>query len=56
MGCHGASCARRGGGCGEGDLNGDSNAKPSGKMRQLQYKLKAGEAGWLLKLDKATEY
>lgn len=36
--------------------DGDSNAKPSGKMRQLQYKLKAGEAGWLLKLDKATEY
>ena len=35
---------------------GDSNAKPTGKTRQLQYKLKAGEAGWLLKLDKATEY
>lgn len=31
--------------------DGDSNAKPSGKMRQLQYKLKAGEAGWLLKLE-----
>ena len=35
---------------------GDSNAKPSGKTRQLQYKLKAGEAGWLLKIDKTTEY
>ena len=35
---------------------GDSNAKPSGKTRQLQYKLKAGEAGWLLKIDKTIEY
>jgi hypothetical protein len=35
---------------------GDSNAKPTGKTRQLQYKLAAGEAGWLLKLDKTTEY
>jgi hypothetical protein len=35
---------------------GDSNAKPTGKIRQLQYKLKAGEAGWLLKIDKTTEY
>jgi len=35
---------------------GDSNAKPTGKTRQLQYKLKAGEAGWLLKIDKTTEY
>ena len=35
---------------------GDSNAKPTGKTRHLQYKLKAGEAGWLLKLDKATDY
>jgi hypothetical protein len=35
---------------------GDSNAKPSGKTRQLQYKLTQGEAGWLMKLDKATEY
>ncbi|MFM7084672.1 MAG: PliI family lysozyme inhibitor of I-type lysozyme, partial [Hyphomicrobium sp.] len=25
---------------------GDSNSKPSGKMRQLQYKLVQGEAGW----------
>ena len=35
---------------------GDSNAKPIGKTRQLQYKLKAGEAGWLLKIDKVIEY
>lgn len=35
---------------------GDSNAKPSGKTRQLQYKLTQGEAGWLMKLDKVTEY
>lgn len=27
----------------------DSNAKPSGGTRQVQYKLVAGEAGWLLK-------
>jgi len=35
---------------------GDSNAKPTGKTRQLQYKLMAGEAGWLLKIDKVIEY
>lgn len=35
---------------------GNTNANPSGKTRQLQYKLKAGEAGWLLKLDKVIEY
>lgn len=35
---------------------GDSNAKPTGKTRQLQYKLKAGEAGWLLKVGKATDF
>jgi hypothetical protein len=34
----------------------DPNAKPSGKIRQLQYKLRAGEAGWVLQLDKITEY
>ena len=33
---------------------GDPNAKPSGGMRQLQYKLKAGEAGWRLALDRVT--
>jgi hypothetical protein len=35
---------------------GDSNSKPTGQTRQLQYKLKAGEAGWILRLDKAVEY
>lgn len=36
--------------------DGDTNAKPTGKTRQLQYKLAAGEAGWKLKLDKVVEY
>lgn len=31
-------------------------AEPTGKMRQLQYKLKAGEAGWTLEVDKAIEF
>jgi hypothetical protein len=35
---------------------GDSNANPTGKTRQLQYKLKTGEAGWLLKLDRVSEF
>jgi hypothetical protein len=35
---------------------GDSNAEPTGGMRQIQYKLKAGEAGWLLKVDKVVAY
>jgi hypothetical protein len=34
----------------------DSNAKPTGKMRQFQYKLKPGEAGWILAVDKVIEY
>jgi len=34
----------------------DTNAQPTGKTRQLQYKLKSGEAGWVLRLDKAIEY
>lgn len=29
---------------------------PTGRTRQLQYKLKPGEAGWLLKLDRMIEY
>ena len=32
--------------------DGDSNAQPSGGMRQLQYKLVPGEASWQLKLDR----
>ena len=35
---------------------GDTNSKATGKTRQLQYKLKPGEAGWILRLDKALEY
>ncbi len=35
---------------------GDTNAQPSGRTRQLQYKLTQGEAGWVMKLDKALEY
>ncbi len=30
--------------------------KPTGKTRQIQYKLHAGEAGWLLKVDKVVEF
>jgi len=32
------------------------DAKPTGKMRQLQYRLKPGEAGWVLKVDRVTEF
>jgi Periplasmic lysozyme inhibitor of I-type lysozyme len=35
---------------------GDNNAQPTGKIRQLQYKLTQGEAGWVMKLDKALEF
>ncbi len=35
---------------------GDANAQPSGRTRQIQYKLKAGEAGWVLEADKIVEY
>lgn len=35
---------------------GDTNSAPSGKMRQLQYKLVPGEAGWLLKLERTVDY
>ena len=34
----------------------DTNAKATGGMRQLQYKLVAGEAGWKLELDKSTSF
>ena len=37
-------------------LQTDSNAQPSGKTRQLQYKLAPGEAGWRLDLDRVVEY
>jgi hypothetical protein len=36
--------------------DGDDDAKPSGGMRQFQYKLAAGEAGWKLRLDKTIDY
>jgi hypothetical protein len=36
--------------------DGDSNAAPSGGVRQMQYTLKAGEANWQLKLDRVIEY
>lgn len=35
---------------------GDTNASPSGKTRQLQYKLHAGDAGWVLHLQGMTEF
>ena len=34
----------------------DTNANPTGGMRQLQYKLIPGEASWILKVDKVVEY
>ena len=33
--------------------NGD---KPTDRMRQLQYKLRPGEASWVLKVNRATEF
>ncbi len=35
---------------------GDSNAQPTGKTRQIQYQLKAGEASWQLVVDKTSEF
>jgi hypothetical protein len=32
----------------------DKNQQPTGKSRQLRYKLKPGEAGWQLKLERMT--
>jgi hypothetical protein len=37
-------------------LDGDTNAKPTGGTRQIQYKLLRGEAGWLLAVDRVVEY
>ena len=34
----------------------DSNAQPTGGTRQIQYKLKAGEAGWVLRPDRTIDY
>jgi hypothetical protein len=33
-----------------------AESKPTSKIRQLQYKLHAGEAGWMLKVDKVVEF
>ena len=35
---------------------GDTNAQPSGGIRQIQYRLKAGEAGWVLRVDQVIQY
>jgi len=35
---------------------GDTNAAATGGTRQLQYKLTAGEAGWVLRLDRVVDY
>ena len=37
-------------------LDGDTNARPTGGTRQVQYKLVAGEAGWTLVVDRVVEY
>jgi len=37
-------------------VKGDINANPTGGTRQLQYKLKQGEASWVLELEKSTDY
>jgi hypothetical protein len=34
---------------------GDTNAAPTGGNRQIQYKLAAGEAGWVLRKDRIVE-
>jgi hypothetical protein len=33
-----------------------ADGKPTGRMRQLQYKLAPGEAGWTLRLDRMIEF
>jgi hypothetical protein len=35
---------------------GDTNAKPTGGTRQIQYKLVAGEAGWVLRKDRSIDF
>jgi hypothetical protein len=40
----------------QADSNSKLSGKPTGKTRQLQYKLKAGEAGWILRLDRSMDY
>jgi hypothetical protein len=35
---------------------GDTQSGPTGKTRQLQYRLEPGEAGWVLRVDRTVEY
>ncbi|MEJ2483631.1 MAG: PliI family lysozyme inhibitor of I-type lysozyme [Gemmatimonadota bacterium] len=37
-------------------VEGDTNAEPTGGTRQVQYKLRAGEAGWVLEPHDIVEY
>ena len=32
------------------------NANPTGDIRQVQYKLEAGEAGWVLRKDQTVDF
>jgi hypothetical protein len=34
----------------------DTNAKPTGGMREIQYRLAPGESGWVLEVDRVVEY
>jgi len=34
----------------------DTNAEPTGGTRQIQYKLVAGEAGWILRPDRSVDF
>ena len=36
--------------------DGDTNAESTGGTRQIQYKLEAGEAGWVLRQDRVVEF
>jgi hypothetical protein len=35
---------------------GDTNAMPTGGTRQIEYKLEAGEAGWVLRKDRSADF
>jgi hypothetical protein len=36
--------------------DGDTNAMPTGGTRQIEYKLEAGEAGWVLRKDRTVDF
>ncbi len=36
--------------------DGDTDGNPTGGWRQFQYKVAAGEAGWILRGDRVVEY